>query len=172
VTAPSARIVHRTSGRTRLRTRGMKGRDEYFEQVQTALAQTRGVQRVSVSSLTESILIEHEGPIEEVVLEAERRGYWQIEDGKRDPYLVQVSRVLSESDEKLRQATRGRIDFETLTFLGFVAGGIYQIARGQGLPAGVTLLRYAVDLVGSAGLASLEKRIKQQEVEGSHQGTR
>jgi len=31
------------------------------------------------------------------------------------------------------------------------------------LPAGVTLLRYAVELVGSAGLAALEKRAKLEE---------
>jgi hypothetical protein len=163
MTAPAARIVHRMPGRSRLRTLGMKGNEEYFNQLQAALSQAEGVRSVRVNPLTESILLEHEKPIEEVVLEAERRGYLRLENGTHESYLVQINRALSESDEKLRQATAGRLDLETLTFLGFVAGGIFQVARGHALPAGVTLLRYAVELVGSAGLAALEKRAKLEE---------
>jgi hypothetical protein len=51
------------------------------------------------------------------------------------------------------------VDLETLAFLGFVAGGVYQVARGMH-SARVTLLRHAVELVGSAGVASLQKRAR------------
>lgn len=157
MTIPSARIVHRMPSRCRLRTRGMRGDQAYFAQVRTGLSQTEGVRSVRTSPLTESILIEHDGPIEPVLEEAERRGYLRLERDAKDPYLAQLNRALSDSDEKLREHTAGRLDFETLTFIGFVVGGIYQIANGRGLPAGVTLLRYAVELVGSAGVASLDK---------------
>lgn len=158
MTAPGARIVHRLPGRSRLRTRGMKGDDAYFAEVQTALTQTRGVRTVHVNPRTESILVEHDAPIEEIMLEAERRGYLRLDETVEAPYLANINRAILDSDEKLKQASSGKVDLETITFLGFVAGGIYQIFNGHGLPAGVTLLRYAVELVGSAGAAALEKQ--------------
>jgi hypothetical protein len=163
--APSARIVHRVPGRTRLRTQGMRGNQGYFTELQAALSQSKGVQSVRVNALTQSILIQHESAIEEVMLEAERRGYLRLEAAAPEPYLVQIDRALASSDEKLRQATSGRVDLKTLTFLGFVAGGVYQVAKGHALPAGVTLLRYAVELVGSAGVASLQKRARALQAE-------
>jgi heavy-metal-associated domain-containing protein len=156
--APSARIVHQVPGRTRLRTREMKGDDKYFAELHQALSQTPGVRNVQVNSLTQSILLEHDTDIQELMSEAERRGYLRLESPAHQPYLAEIDRVLSVSDHKLREVTGGRLDFETLTFLGFAAGGLYQVVKGRALPAGVTLLRYAVELVGSAGLASLERR--------------
>jgi hypothetical protein len=143
----------------------MRGNQGYFAELQAALSQSKGVQSVRVNALTQSILIQHEAAIEEVMLEAERRGYLRLEDEAHEPYLVQLDRALTSSDEKLRHATSGRVDLETLTFLGFVAGGVYQVAKGHALPAGVTLLRYAVELVGSAGVASLQKRSRALEAE-------
>jgi hypothetical protein len=163
--APSARIVHRVPGRTRLRTQGMRGDVGYFAELEAALSQITGVQSVRVHALTQSILIQHEAAIEEVMLETERRGYLRLEGAEREPYLVQIDRALVSSGEKLRHATSGRVDLETLTFLGFVVGGVYQVAKGHALPAGVTLLRYAVELAGTAGLTSLQRRARALEAQ-------
>lgn len=160
MTAPSARIVHKIPGRCRLRTHGMKRNGAYFAELGSGLSQIDGVLSVQTSPLTESVLIVHEGSIDPVLREAELRGYLHVDDGPQEPYLAGLDRALSRSDAKLRQATAGRMDFETLTFLGFLAGGIYQISQGRALPAGVTLLRYAVELVGAAGLTSLENQAK------------
>jgi hypothetical protein len=161
VTAPGARIVHHVTGRSRLRTRGMKGNDEYFAQVQSALLQARGVRSVEVNPRTESILIDHEGPIEDVLSEAERLGYLRLDDEVEEPYLAQINRAITETDAKLKQATGGRVDLETITFFGFLVGGAYQVANKHALPAGVTLLRYAVELVGAAGAAAMQKTLEQ-----------
>jgi hypothetical protein len=156
--APGVRIVHDIPGRTRLRTLGMKGRTEYFAELQRTLSEIKGVRRVEVNPRTESILIEHESEIQDVLREAEQRGYLRLDDSAQEPYLANINRALVASDEKLRELSSGRLDFETVTFLSFVVGGLYQVTHGHGLPAGVTLFRYAVELATSAGAEALKKR--------------
>jgi hypothetical protein len=157
---PDARIVHSIPGRTRLRTRGMKGQDQYFTELQSVLGSIGGVHSVSVNSRTESVLIEHDTPIEQVLHEAEQRGYLRHDTTPNEGYLAGIDRALKGSDTRLREVSSGKLDLETLTFAGFVLGGIYQATHGHALPAGVTLLRYAVELVTSAGAAEVGKRLK------------
>ena len=157
MSAPLVRVVHRTTTRTRLRGRGMKGNAAYFEQLRGTLTQMAGVRAVQVNPLTESILVEHDVPIDPLLREAEQRGYLQLdlEPVERESYLVRVGRALQESDQKMHQASSGRVNLETLAFVGMLAGGIFQVVRGNGLPAGVTMLRYAVEFVTSAAQKEL-----------------
>ncbi|MET0411965.1 MAG: HMA2 domain-containing protein [Polyangiaceae bacterium] len=157
---PDARIVHSISGRTRLRTRGMKGNHEYFDELAGALTSIGGVQRVSVNSRTESVLIEHDAPIEQILKEAEQRGYLHQDTTPPESYLATIDRAIKETDVRLKVASSGKIDLETVTFVSFVAGGIYQMFNNHGLPAGVTLLRYAVELATSAGANELSRRLR------------
>ncbi len=152
MTAPLARVVHSIPGRTRLRTHGIKGDAAALSALQSALEDTRGVQTVQVNRVTGSVLVEHDADIHDVLQEVERRGILRLEEEAREPYLTQIHRALAESDQRLRQVSSGRIDLETLSFMGFVAGGIYQCFNGHGLPAGVTLLRYAVELATSTAI--------------------
>ena len=153
MTAPLARVVHSIPGRTRLRTHGIKGDAAALSALQSALEDTRGVQNVHVNRVTGSVLVEHEADIDDVLGELERRGALRIESEVPEPYLTQIHRALAESDQRLKEVCSGRIDLETLSFVGFVAGGIYQCFNGHGLPAGVTLLRYAVELATSTSIA-------------------
>lgn len=157
---PDARVVHSIPGRTRLRTRGMRGNGEYFDELASALSAIGGVQRVSVNARTESVLIEHDAPIEQILKEAEQRGYLHQDRSPPEPYLATIDRAIKETDVRLRAASSGKVDLETVTFVGFVAGGIYQIFNNHGLPAGVTLLRYAVELATSAGANELTRRLR------------
>jgi len=160
MTTPDARIVHTIPGRTRLRTRGMKGNDEYFDQLASALTAIAGVHRVLVNSRTESVLIEHDAPIEQIFKEAEQRGYLRQDSTPPESYLASIDRAIKETDVRLKVASSGKVDLETITFVSFVAGGIYQMFNNHGLPAGVTLLRYAVELATSAGANELTKRLR------------
>jgi hypothetical protein len=160
ISAPFVRVVHRTSTRTRLRTRGMKGNKEYFEQLRSELSKMTGVHSVQVNPLTESVLLEHEVPIDPLLREAEQRGFLHLDLQPVDdePYLARIGRALSDSDQKMAQASSGRVNLETLSFLGMLAGGFYQCTRGHALPAGVTMLRYALEFVNSAAKGELEVR--------------
>jgi hypothetical protein len=115
-----------------------------------------GVHAVQVNPRTESVLVEHDGPPEPLLREAETRGYLQVETAaqNQEPYLARLGRALKQSDQNLRRATTGRVNLDTVAFFGLMAGGVYQVANGRGLPAGVTLLRYAVDLVTDAAGAA------------------
>jgi len=163
------RVVHRTAARTRLRTRGMKGNAEYFDQLRSTLAGMPGVRAVQVNPLTESILVEHEVPIDPLLREAEQRGFLQLDlgPGDEEPYLARIGRALSNSDRKLHEASSGRVNLDTLAFLGMLAGGVYQVTRGAALPAGVTMLRYALEFVTSASQSELVKRARQSNGAGA-----
>jgi hypothetical protein len=67
----------------------------------------------------------------------------------REHYLATLNRALNVTEERVKDASSGKLDLETIAFVGFVAGGVYQMFNNHGLPAGVTLLRYAVELVTS-----------------------
>lgn len=147
-----ARVVHSIPGRTRLRTRGVKGDAAALSALQSALEATRGVQNVHVNPVTGSVLVEHDADIDDVLRDAEGRGALRVEHEVREPYLAHIHRALAQSDQRLKEVSSGRVDLETLSFVGFVAGGIYQCFNGHALPAGVTLMRYAVELATSTAI--------------------
>lgn len=167
---PEARIVHSVPGRTRLRTRGMKGNDEYFDELASALTSIAGVQRVSVNSRTESVLLEHDAPIARIIEEAEQRGYLRHDTTPPESYLASIDRAIKETDIRLKAASSGKVDLETVTFVGFIASGIYQMFNNHGLPAGVTLFRYAVELATSAGANELTRRLRVPAAEHTNGG--
>ena len=147
MTAPLARVVHSIPGRTRLRATDIKGDPSALEALRTAIEAAPAVRNVSVSVLTGSLVVEHDGAVEDLTTDLESRGALRVETEVREHYLAHIHRAIAESDERMRRLSNGRVDLETVTFFGFVAGGIYQMFNNHGLPAGVTLLRYAVELV-------------------------
>ena len=164
MTAPILRVVHRTAARTRLRTRGMKGNSDYFAQLRSAFLGMPGVRAVQVNPLTESVLVTHEVPIDPLLREAEQRGFLRLDLGpaEDEPYLARIGRALNDSDRKLHETSGGRVNLDTLAFFGMLAGGVFQVARGNGLPAGVTMLRYALEFVTSASHTALAEQARQQ----------
>lgn len=146
MTPPLARVVHSIPGRTRLRT-GIKADGAALAELRSALEGAPGVNSVRVSPTTGSVVVEHEGVIGEVLRAAEARGALLLEQERSESYLATLNRALLESDRRLKAASRGKLDLETLSFFGFVAGGVYQVFNRHALPAGVTLLRYAIELI-------------------------
>jgi hypothetical protein len=152
MSAPLTRVVHKIPGRARLRTVEIKGDADALSALQTALEDLAGVQNVRVNVLTGSILVEHEGNIDELLHTAEERGYLRVDAAQPESYLAQVHRAIVLSDERIKAASGGRLDLETVSFVGFIASGIYQCLNNHGLPAGVTLFRYAVELATSKAI--------------------
>jgi copper chaperone CopZ len=154
-----ARMVHSIPGRTRLRADSIKGDVRALEAVQTALEEAKGVQNVQVNVLTGSILVEHDASIEELLQQLHDRDVLELDNSEPEHYLATLHRALAESDRRLKFASKGKLDLETVSFFGFVAGGIYQVFNNHGLPAGVTLLRYAVELVTSTAIGQARSAI-------------
>jgi hypothetical protein len=147
-----ARVVHSIPGRTRLRAESIKGDIEALSAVQTALEDTEGVQNVQINTLTGSILVEHDASIDELLSKLQQRNVLELDNSEPEHYLANLHRAVAETDRRLELSTKGRLDFETIAFFGFLGTGIYQCVNKQGLPAGVTLLRYALDLVTSTAI--------------------
>jgi len=147
-----ARVVHAIPGRTRLRADSIKGDAAALSAVQTALEDTQGVQNVHINALTGSILVEHDSNVEELLAQLQQRDVLELDNSEPEHYLATLHRALAESDRRLKVASKGKIDLETVSFFGFVGAGIYQCFNNHGLPAGVTLLRYAVELVTSTAI--------------------
>ena len=154
-----ARVVHSIPGRTRLRAESIKGDLDALSAVQTALEDTKGVQNVEINALTGSILVEHDTNLDEVLRELSQRDVIEIDDSEPEHYLAGLHRALAESDRRLKVASKGKLDLETISFFGFVGAGIYQCFNNHGLPAGVTLLRYAVELVTSTAIGQARSAI-------------
>jgi hypothetical protein len=147
VSTPLVRVVHSIPGRTRLRAQDIKGNVAALDALRTGLEETPGVQTVAVTVLTGSVLVEHDVEIDDVLGQAERSGVLRVDTEVREHYLATLNRALNVTEERVKDASNGKLDLETIAFVGFVAGGIYQMFNNHGLPAGVTMLRYAVELV-------------------------
>ncbi|HTV20834.1 MAG TPA: hypothetical protein VMG12_19250 [Polyangiaceae bacterium] len=154
-----ARVVHSIPGRTRLRADGIKGDVAALAAVQTALEDTKGVQNVEINALTGSILVEHDTQLDEVLRVLAERDVIEIDNSEPEHYLATLHRALAESDRRLKVSSKGKLDLETISFFGFVGAGIYQCFNNHGLPAGVTLLRYAVELVTSTAIGQARSAI-------------
>jgi copper chaperone CopZ len=153
------RVVHTIPGRTRLRAEGIKGDVAALSAVQTALEDAKGVQNVHVNALTGSILVEHDTKLDDVLQQLQQRHVLELDNSEPEHYLATLHRALAESDRRLKVASKGKLDLETISFMGFVAGGIYQCFNNHGLPAGVTLLRYAVELATSTAIGTARSAI-------------
>jgi hypothetical protein len=97
--------------------------------------------------------------MDELLGQLRERDVLELDSSEPEHYLASLHRALAESDVRLKIASKGKLDLETISFFGFVAGGIYQCFNNHGLPAGVTLLRYAVELVTSTAIGRARSAI-------------
>ncbi len=157
MTAPLARVVHSIPGRARLRATGIKGDRAALGGLQAALEDVPAVKNVHVSLTTGSLVVEHEGSIDDVLRPLEASGAIELGQLVAEPWLTQLNRALAESDRRIQRASKGKLNLETVSFVGFLAGGAYQVLNGHALPAGVTLLRYAVELVTATAIVQVRQ---------------
>lgn len=162
----TAQIVHQIRGRARLRLPARRHDALYFHGLRDSLARIEGVTGVVVNPLVASVLLLHRGELAEVLQHAEKRDLFCVMPAARsdagDPETPgpDPSRGRARSAEMpraaldklgrvLRRATPDTLepDAATLGFLVLAGLGALQATRGRALPAGVTLLHYAIDLL-------------------------
>ena len=147
---PKAHITHKMKGRTRLRIPARRGDAAYFRQVETKLESVPGIQEVSANPTTGSVLIHHEENTAALVQHVMELRLFQIvppEVEALNPNLtIELAKKLEETDRRVRKATGGRVDLNGAMIVASLAAGIYQILRGEILPAGGSLVWYALGL--------------------------
>ena len=153
---PDAFITHRMAGRLRLRVPSRKGDLVYFASVRDALSSVKGVDSIEVSPMTGSVLMRMSAPFEAIdaarpadlfnVVEAP-----QAAEGATG-LQTSVSALFGSIDDRIKSVTGKGVDLAGLAFLGLVAAGIYQIARGNfTAPAWYTAFWYAFGVFGKSG---------------------
>jgi hypothetical protein len=147
LTALEARVVHRIPGRARLRISRARGQAAFLAEAERELASSPLVRRVEVSPVTGSILVFHDGPLEEVLAFAKERGVLEAPLDERPTYpLETIARDVAGLDERLRASSDNRWSVGDVGFFGLVAAAIYQVAQGKVLPPAATLLGQALNV--------------------------
>lgn len=146
---PSAHVVHTLRGRVRLRVPAARGDQTVIDRIGLALANDRSVREVRVSARTGSVLLVHDGDLDALLGRATRDGILVVE---REMPRAPMSRILSaiqEADARLASQTQGAMGLGTVTMFAMLAASVYQTRQGHFLPAGMTLLKYALGAVQS-----------------------
>jgi heavy-metal-associated domain-containing protein len=160
---PSARIVHFTPRRLRLKVPEKRRDTGFFDFVRNRLAAWDSVERVETNPLTASILVHFSAP-EQLLLEVVgKNDFLDIDlDAIAQPAEPVVTggaiRSFVAGDNALRSWTANAIDVRSAAFLLLFVGGVYQLFRGRLSTPAPTLLWYAGSLLGlwrdhSAGTA-------------------
>ncbi|MGD8312163.1 MAG: hypothetical protein PVJ66_06160 [Gammaproteobacteria bacterium] len=150
---PVACIVHQVRGRIRLRIREKRQDETYFEDARSLLESLPGIVQVSVNSSTASIVMHHELPNNDVLLERlDDCGLFVLgtESAQQTTTFAPLRNGLSGIEQALKSGTAGSVDLRTLAFLGMMGLTLHQILRGQVLGPALPMLWNAFSLIDRA----------------------
>lgn len=147
---PASFITHQMPGRTRIRIPAMRRNEAYFQNVQKALQECKGVAGVETNPLTASVLVYHFSSLDEIKEFAEGRNLFLIEAKPAPSKALPSERIsarLKSLDQRIMAITGGRLDGKEAAFSGLLLAAAYQVFKGSVLPAGATLVWYALILM-------------------------
>lgn len=147
---PASFITHQMPGRTRIRIPAMCRNEAYFQNVQKALQECKGVAGVETNPLTASVLVYHFSSLDEIKEFAEGRNLFLIEAKPAPSKALPSERIsarLKSLDQRIMAITGGRLDGKEAAFSGLLLAAAYQVFKGRVLPAGATLAWYALILM-------------------------
>ena len=143
---PQARVSHQMPGRLRLRVPELRRHTPYFQAAERILGECEGVRRVETNALTAGILVFHRNSVSDIAEYAKARNLFDlILEPDPGPPSVRVAGHVERLDHIITAFTQGRVDTRTWAFAGLTAAAVYQMLRGNTLPAGITLVHYALD---------------------------
>jgi hypothetical protein len=143
---PRGEVCHRISGRVRLRIGERRGDAAYFERVSRALRRSAGVTHCQANPITGTVLIEHAGPLEQVLGVAQTQKLFCVDRSEPGlvPGRVRAAQGLERIDAELQHWTKGEADLRTLALAALIGLGVMQLIRGNVLAPAVTLFWYAL----------------------------
>lgn len=160
---PSAYVSHRTRDRLRLKVPERRHDAAYFDRLKAQLLRYPGVTAVVVNPLTASALVHYDGRPGALVPAlgdgATRTDLFVLagpdadQPAQRESSLLSsVRRRVSEFDQELRSWSGGSLDLRSTVFLGLATMGVVQLLRGNVAAPAITLLWYATEAAGLAGV--------------------
>jgi hypothetical protein len=120
----------------------------YFSRVREAFAGLAGVEQVVTNAATASVLVTHSGDEKALIDAARERGLFELEVlTDRPSALSSVQQGIDRADAMLRSRTKSDLSLGSVAFYALLGSTGYQIARGNFLPAGATLLFQAFNVM-------------------------
>lgn len=142
-------VVHRITGRLRLRLPDHKGDALFFATLAESVRALPGISGVRPNPLVASVVIEHE--LEESGQLDAMLGRLGLELIDGEPPAVPPLEVLlggaAELERGLRGITGNGADLRTLGFLALATAALVQVFRGNTLSAASSLIWHATDLL-------------------------
>jgi len=158
VQRPRASLVHRMPGRARFRVDGKRNDQDYFNAVADRLRETPGVTSVDTNATTGSVLVHHDGALEEIVQEI----FGNSELGNLVDFVLTAPpiarRLRSEImvlDNAVQRFTGGDLDLGTAASLGLLGLAAIQLVFGMQVSGTVSLAWYASELVRRSSSQSM-----------------
>jgi hypothetical protein len=130
---PAAYVRHKLSGRLRIKIPSMKGDIAYMTSLVESFSKLPGIEKLSVSPATGSVLFIHSIDAEEISGYAQSHDLFSLSQSK--PYPTNMHQRVTETFNSLNRhvvgMTDGEIDIAGMSFLVLIAAGVYQISRGN-----------------------------------------
>ncbi|HEX6442290.1 MAG TPA: hypothetical protein VF007_08895 [Stellaceae bacterium] len=147
---PQARVCHYAGGRLRVKIPERRRDEAFFGKVRDRLSGWDSIERVEVNPLTASVLVEFTSLFDLFAENAMKNDLFEVDFDalqatmEKPPALTQqASEVFGKADAALRHWTADGADLRSAIFLVLLAGGIYQLLRGNIAAPAATLLWYA-----------------------------
>ncbi|MGD8618514.1 MAG: hypothetical protein PVH54_04930 [Gammaproteobacteria bacterium] len=144
-------IVHQIRGRMRLRIREKRQNTGFFDAVITQLESLPGIERVTVNTSTGSVILYHELPNNEMLVEQlldTGMFVFSAETVRQSSVFNPLRSSLSGIEQAIKSGTAGNVDLRTLAFLGMMGLTLHQVLRGQVLGPALPMLWNAFSLIG------------------------
>lgn len=151
----SASIKHKAPGRLRLQVAEKNFNQGALRDAVQALQKSPSLRRVQGNPLTRTILLEAESEdqLQSALQEVADAHVIHLKPEpvkkQEEPESLRASwgRLCDNADHFLKDHSEGRLDLKTTAVLGLTVLGLGQMTRGHFLPAGMTLIIYAMGMM-------------------------
>jgi hypothetical protein len=143
-------LLHRSSGRLRVRAGSLKGRPEALEALATAVAELPDVRRVATNPATGSVLILHDAADSGPLLA--RLYQFEVFRRAQAPNLsVALASRFAEAGNVFEHAVGVPFDLRAFGVVALLGMAVAQVARGNLTVPATTALWYALQLLPEQG---------------------
>jgi hypothetical protein len=150
---PEARVSHFATGRLRVKIPGKRHDEEFFAEVAERLSDWDSVNEVKVNPLTASVLVFFEDAAALFAENALKNDLFSVAFDELEAAAgaislgEQAAAAIGSVDRAIRRWSAGTADLRGALFAALLAGGMYQLLRGNIAAPAVTLFWYALETV-------------------------
>ena len=145
---PQAVLVHAIRGRARLRFEAQTGNSAFFEALAQGLVKHPAVRELRMSPAAGSLLLLHDGEVGAILEDAQaRKLFVVVEVVHRRAAMRRMRAAIEAIDERIATETDDTLSMGKLAFAVLVGGGVWQAGNGFALPAGLTMIDYAIKVM-------------------------